>query len=297
MFSVIESHSPSSHGHAEDTQLYSSINPYRVSNQVVAVQDMENCISNVRDWMTASKLKMNDDKTECMLIETRQQLAKVSLEKIKVGENSIPPSQIVKNLGTLMDCNLTFHKQVNNCKTPFYFLYGIRKIRKYLTKDVTATLFNALVISRVDYCNSILYGLPAYQIAKLQRVQNTAARLVYMIPKFTHISPYLKELHWLPVKFRIAILTFQAIHGLAPKYLCELVRIKEQSTYHLRSSEEIILLQPPEKSVTRLMDRAFQFAAPRLWNRLPKDLRLLNSISTFKKQLKTYLFRMAYDIT
>ena len=59
---------------------------------------MENCISNVRDWMTASKLKMNDDKTECMLIGTRQQLAKVSLEKIKVGENSIPPSQIVKNL-------------------------------------------------------------------------------------------------------------------------------------------------------------------------------------------------------
>ena len=75
---------------------------------------MENCISNVRDWMTGSKLKMNDDKTECMLIGTRQQLAKVSLEIIKVGENSIPPSQIVKNLGTLMDCNLTFHKQVNN---------------------------------------------------------------------------------------------------------------------------------------------------------------------------------------
>ena len=111
--------------------------------------------------------------------------------------------------------------------------------------------------------NSILYGLPAYQIAKLQRVQNTAARLVYMIPKFTHISPYLKELHWLPVKFRIefkiTISTFQAIHGLAPKYLCELIRIKEQSSYHLRSSEEIILLQRSEKSLTRHGDRAFQF--------------------------------------
>ena len=109
--------------------------------------------------------------------------------------------------------------------------------------------------------NSILYGLPAYQTAKLQRVQNTAARLVYMIPKFTHISLYLKELHWLPVKFRIefkiTILTFQAIYGLAPKYLCELVRIKEQSSYHLRSSEEIILLQRSEKSLTRHGDRAF----------------------------------------
>ena len=122
-----------------------------------------------------------------------------------------------------------------------------------------------------------------------------------MIPKFTHISPYLKELHWLPIKFRIefkiTILTFQAIHGLAPKYFCELVRIKEQSSYHLRSSEEIILLQPSEKSLTRHGDRAFQFAAPRLWNRLPRDLKLLNSIGTFKTQLKTYLFRIAYDIT
>ena len=119
--------------------------------------------------------------------------------------------------------------------------------------------------------------------------------------KLTHISPYLKELHWLPIKFRIefkiTILTFQAIHGLAPKYLCELVRIKEQSSYHLRSSEEIILLQPSEKSLTRHGDRAFQFAAPRLWNRLPRDLKLLNSIGTFKTQLKTYLFRIAYDIT
>ena len=143
----------------------------------------------------------------------------------------------------------------------------------------------------------MFYGLPAYRIAKLQRVQNTAARLVYMIPKFAHISPYLKELHWLPIKFRIefkiTILTFQAI----PKYLCELVRIKEQSNYHLQSSEEIILVQPPEKSLTRLGDRAFRFARPRLWNRLPRDLGLLNSISTFKKQLKTYLFRAAYDIT
>ena len=201
-----------------------------------------------------------------------------------------------------MDCNLKFHTQINNlCKSSYYFLYNIRKIRKYLTKDLTATLVHALVISRLDYCNSILYGLPAYQIAKLQRVQNTAARLVYMIPKFTHISPYLKELHWLPIKFRIefkiTILTFQAIHGLAPKYLCELVRIKEQSSYHLRSSEEIILLQPSEKSLTTHGDRAFQFAAPRLWNRLPRDLKLLNSIGTFKTQLKANIFRIAYDIT
>ena len=97
---------------------------------------------------------------------------------------------------------------------------------------MTATLVHALVISRLDYCNSVLYGLPAYQIAKLQRVQNAAAILVYMVPKFAHISPYLMEIHWLPIKFRIEFkvltLTFQAIHGL-----CELIRIKEQSNHSL----------------------------------------------------------------
>ena len=98
-----------------------------------------------------------------MLIGTRQQFAKVSLDKITVGENSTPLSQVVKNLGTLMDCNLKFHKQINNlCKSSNYLLYNIRKIRKYLTKDLTATLIHTLVISHLDYCSSILYGLPAY---------------------------------------------------------------------------------------------------------------------------------------
>ena len=132
------------------------------------------------------KLKMNDDKTECMPIGTRQQLAKVFFDKITVGENSIPLSQIVKNLGTLMDCNLKFHKQINS-------------------------------LCKLDYCNSILYGLPAYRIAKLQTktritVQNTAARLVYMIPKFAHISPYLKELHWLNSGLNSKLLSYHFKH-------------------------------------------------------------------------------------
>jgi hypothetical protein len=114
-------------------------------------------------------MKMNDGKTECMLIGTRQQLAKLSFNHIAIGEKSIFPSRTVKNLGTQMDSNPTFHEQINElCKSSFYFLYNIRKSSKCLTKDVTATLVHALVVARLDYCNSVLYGLPAYQIAKLQ---------------------------------------------------------------------------------------------------------------------------------
>ncbi len=248
--------------------------------------------------MAGSKLKMNDDKTECMLIVTRQQMTKVDLNYISVGEKSIIPSSNLNNLGVLMDSNLTFQEQINKlCKTSSYFLYNIWKIRKYLTKDVTATLVHALVISRLDYCNSLMYGLPAYQIAKLQRVQNSAARLVYMVPKFVHISPLLKELHWLPVKYRIEFkiltLTFQAIHGLAREYLRDLIQFRELPNYNLRMSNEILLAVPSHNSLNSIVNRAFKFAAPKLRNRLPKELGHLDNLGTFKKQLKTYLFRIA----
>ena len=103
--------------------------------------------------MTSSKLKMNDDKTECMLIGTRQQLTKLSINHISVGDTTVATSRIVRNLGTLLDSNMSFHEQINKLsKSSFYFLYNIRKIRKYLTKDITATLVHAFVTCRLDYC-------------------------------------------------------------------------------------------------------------------------------------------------
>ena len=117
-----------SHGYADDTQLYCSLNPNCVNDQEVAVQGMENCISNLSDWTNGSKLKMNDGKTECMLIGTRQQLAKLSFNHIAVGEKSIFPSRTVKNLGTQMDSNLTFHEQINKlCKSSLYFVVQYSK--------------------------------------------------------------------------------------------------------------------------------------------------------------------------
>ncbi len=110
--------------------------------------------------------------------------------------------------------------------------------------------------------------LVAYQIAKLQRVQNSAARLVYMVPKFVHISPLLKELHWLPVKYRIEFkiltLTFQAIHGLAREYLRDLIQFRELPNYNLRMSNEILLAVPSHNSLNSIVNRAFKFAAPKL---------------------------------
>ena len=112
---------------------------------------------------------------------------------------------------------------------------------------VMKSLVHAFVTSRLDYCNSLLYGLPSSQLAKVQRVQNAAARVVCRLPKFCRITPVLQELHWLPIKFRIQfkilVITFKAIHGMAPDYICNLISIKKKSRYNLRS-EDTVRLDP-----------------------------------------------------
>ena len=114
-----------------------------------------------------------------------------------------------------------------------YFLYNIRRIRKYLSRRSTETLIHAFVSSRIDYCNSLLYGLSTYQLNKLQRAQNAAARLIFQKSKYYHVRPLLYNLHWLPVKFRIdfkiLLLTYKAINGLAPFYLQELITGAQQA--------------------------------------------------------------------
>ena len=163
------------------------------------------------------------------------------------------------------------------CGVAFYHLHNIKRIRKYLSRESTEMLVHAFITSRVDYCNSLLYGLPNYQLNKLQRVLNASARLVCNSPTFCHISPLLRGLHWLPViariEFKVLLITFKAIHGLAPKYLCDLLTFLS-SLYNLRSSDSILLSMLAGRS-KMLGDRTFMVAAPRLWNSLPREIQFL----------------------
>ena len=185
------------------------------------------------------------------------------------------------------------------CSNAFYYLYNIRRVRKYIFRQSTETLIHAFVLSRVDYCHSLLYGLPAYQLNKLQRVQNAAARLIFQESKYCHIRPLLYNLHWLLVKFRfdfkILLLMYKAINGLAPFYLQELISLKEACKYKLRSDCDGLLLNPVKfKTLTTLGDRSFAAAAPQLWNSLPYSIRSSRSVASFKKTLKTFLFQKAF---
>ena len=154
--------------------------------------------------MNVDGLKLNDDKTEFMIIRSRQQLEKVSVAELSVGDISVAPASAARNVGVLFDRNLKFDAQITKtCCGGYYYLYNVRKIRKYLTLDSTRCLVHTLVMGRVDYCNSLLYGLPRNNINKLQRLQNMAARLITNTLRFCHITPVLCQLHWLPIGVRI----------------------------------------------------------------------------------------------
>ena len=162
-----------------------------------------------------------------ILIGTKAQLTKVKIDNLAVGDSKIVPStEAIRNLGCWFDNNFTMNAHVTKtCKAGFFYLHNICRIRKFLTQEITEKLIHAFVTSRLDYCNSLLYGLPSNLLPKLQRVQNAAARLIHRAPRFCHITPLLVDLHWLDIKsridFKIILLTFKAIHGQAPAYICE----------------------------------------------------------------------------
>ena len=163
LFDVIKAQLPTVHCYADDTQLYVSFSPNKSIGQFEAVTAIQHCVDDIRNWMTNDKLLLNDDKTEFLMIGTKQQLAKVNIDHLIIGGSIIRPKEVVKNLGAWLDSTLSMNVN-NTCSNAFYYLYNIRRIRKYLFRRSTETLIHAFVSSRVDYCNSLLYGLATYQL-------------------------------------------------------------------------------------------------------------------------------------
>ena len=189
-------------------------------------------------------------------------------------------------------------KQISNlCRLSFLELRKIASVRSYLSQGTLSKLVSSMVSSRLDYCNSILSGLPTEHIARLQKVQNSAARLVMRGSRREHITPLLKELHWLPILFRsqykLATLAYRHFEGTLPPYLSKALTTYQPSR-SLRSSHEK-LLKVPKTNFKTFGQRSFSFLAPTIWNSVPLHIRNAPSLSRFKSQLKTHLFQLAYS--
>ena len=218
----------------------------------------------------------------------------MSVNCIRLGDvDVIPHVYSAKNLGTWFDSHMDMQTHITKTCGSAFFLYDIRHIRKYLTSECTEKLIDAFITSRLDYCNSLLYGVPDLHMQKLQRVMNASARLIFCAPKHCHITPLLQQRHWLPmrlrIEFKILFITFKILRGSAPKYRIDLISFLPPSRYDLRRNNKGILLSTP-KRFTKVTMRPCH--AGSILHGV--SIRSAGTISDFKQKLKAFLFSKAF---
>ena len=290
------------HLYADDTQVYIAITP---KNATTAIPKLQSCLKDIQLWMAENKLKLNPDKTEFIIIGSKQQQSSLKqFLPVDILGNQLNPTEKVRNLGVIFDSEFKFSSHINNtCKSCYYHIRDLARIRGFLPKSAAITLANALVSSRIDYCNSLLNSILDHDLKKLQRVQNSLARIVFKKSRYCHTTPLLRKLHWLPIKYRIifkqCLLVFKTISFGAPTYFKDILIPYTCQTNTRRSKPEKMLLKVPafkrriHKSVTHF-DAAFSVCGPNIWNSLPIGLRGAKTVSSFRSGLKTHLYKLAF---
>ena len=247
--------------------------------------------------MSANYLQMNDSKSEILPVIPRHKTNMTEGLRVRVGSDYVTAVRHVKNLGVYLDRHLDMTTQVSRTiSTCSLHMRNIAQIRRYLTRPTTERVVNALITSRLDYCNSLLFGTSASNINRLQRLQNSVARLVTRQARRDSAMPLLRELHWLPVHhrvtYKIAELTFKALHvDMSPTYIQQFVQVYTPAR-SLRSACSYTLVANRSRTVAG--DCTFVHAAATVWNALPVSVTSKDSLLSFKAALKTHLCALAY---
>uniref|UniRef100_A0A8D2J6W7 Reverse transcriptase domain-containing protein n=1 Tax=Varanus komodoensis TaxID=61221 RepID=A0A8D2J6W7_VARKO len=208
------------HQYADDTQFYLSFS----TNPGEAVAVLNRCLAEVMGWMRANKLKLNPDKTEVLLVgDSSSWVGDLGLA---LDGDALPLKESVCSLGVLLNPELSLEAPVTVvARSTFFQLWLIYQLRPYLEEVCLATVPHALVTSRLDFCNALYVGLPLKTVQILQMVQNRAARMLSGTGCYSHITPVLYQLHWLPIEvwaqFKVLVITYKALNGLGPGYLKE----------------------------------------------------------------------------
>ena len=281
---LIQSHGLHPHLYADDNQIYGFCRP----NDSAELQcRLSNCISDVASWMRSNRLQLNSTKTELLWCSSARRQHQIPNAPIAVGSDNIAPVRSVRNLGIYVDSDVSMLTHVvRTVSSCFAILLRIRSIRRSVSSSVLKSLVVSLVLPRMDYGNATLAGLPRQLLDKLQSVMNAAARLVFSVRKYDHITPLLRDLHWLrtpqQIEYRLAVLAYRCQHGLAPSYLStQLHRVSDvESRRRLRSASTTALVVPRTHHQT-IGDRAFPAAASRVWNSLSPAVTTSTSLTSF----------------
>ena len=293
--SVISKNSLKYHLYADDTQLYISFTP---TNSALCLETLTNHFhwhsfpgwtwtncSSIHLKLNFFSLAQNNSISNFLILQTYL--------SAMISSQSVP---LLANLGFIFDSDMSFFEQINSVSKSCHFhIRDIRRIRHLLPLSAATALANSLVSSKLDYCNSLYSGISQSNLNKLQRIQNSLARVITDTSKYQHITPTLKKLHWLPIKqridYKLCLLTYKTLTNQQPTYLYNSLPFPSHSV-STRSSDSLVLSIPYVRS--SLGKRAFSVIGPRLWNSLPPDTRNSNSLPTFRSRLKTHLFKIAF---
>jgi len=219
---------------------------------------------------------------------------------LRVGADNVTPVSSVRDLGVYLDADASMTTHISRTAAScFRILHQLRSVQRSLPRHAVVSLVTSLVLTTLDYCNSLLVGLPAKLLNRLQAVSNTAARLVCHAMKADHITPVLKDLHWLRIQeriqYKLCVLAFKCHHSLAPPYLSDQLQhvARMEPRQRLRSSSSPALVVPATRS-SSLGDRAFLVAAARAWNSLPSTVIAASTLNSFRRALKTHLFTASF---
>ena len=255
------------HFYADDSQLWKKANPKCQSDVATNLKRLEIAISHISTWMRDNRLKLNSSKTEFLVIGSEKNRKKAQVDSIKVDNDRVTASESAKNLGLTLDQTLSLEKHISGVvKSCRYHLRELWHIRKYLSEDTAKIIVHALIISKLEYCNSLYVNLPDRLLAKLQSVLHDAARLITRTARSDHITPVLIHLHWLSIKerieFKVLTIVYKTIHGESPEYLRELLTIYKPSRDLRLASHN--LLHETRYRLTSAGLRCFEVAGPKL---------------------------------
>lgn len=289
---IIESYNLEHQIYADDTQLYISFN---VSDISAYIYKIESCLFALQDWFNCNMLKLNPEKTNLFICGPRHLIRSLDLPGINICGEYVPSSSVINCLGVTLDPNLDFDSQISQVsRRAFYSLRCIYRIRPFISKDCAKMIVNSLILSRIDYCNSLYGGVTLGRLRKLQRIENCCARYVKRLPRYSHdISSEIKDLKWLPVSqkiiFKVCCFVHKCLFGSAPTYLCELIQPAASAgvSRSLRSQGAVLLHQPISKTSHC---SAFSVVAPRVWNGLSENVRNIRDFKLFKLMLFKELF-------